>query len=131
GQLSAVSGQPKQERGISGTVEAMSTCHKPWGLMTKVIEKAKENETKVFKWCLLEVLEKCPDWRECNSCKLDPDCRGLAKTKCNGFFSIEDALRLKKRVSVEAWKSEVMCQRPSATGAVFTTFDVDVHVIGE
>src|SRR3954454_8100745 len=35
---------------------------------------------------------------------------------------------MKRRVSKETWEAEMLCKRPSATGCVFQTFDVGVHV---
>src|SRR5262249_7575588 len=79
-------------------------------------------------WCLLDVLERCPQHRDCDTCPLWDDCRGVAKTACNGFVSIDDAIAMKRRVSREMWESEMLCKRPSVSGCVFPTFDPDGHV---
>jgi hypothetical protein len=113
---------------IAGTVEALSTHHKPWGLMGRVIEHAKEKKVPIAQWCLLDVLEKCPPERDCNTCELHPECQGRAKTECDGFYKIDDAIVAKRRVSLEMWQSEMMCERPSTTGAVFKTFSREKHV---
>jgi hypothetical protein len=86
--------------GISGTVEAMSTFHKPWGVMADVVKRAEESGTPVLKWCLLEVLERCPAARDCNTCSLFDDCRGVAKSVCDGYLSVDDAIAMKRRVSL-------------------------------
>ena len=98
--------------------------------MSKVIENAKAKGIRVLHWCILEVMEKCPALRDCLTCDLYADCRGIAKTKCDGFFAIDDVIRIKRRVSKESWDSEMMCRRPSVRGAVFPSFDVNVHVRG-
>ncbi len=115
---------------VKGAVEAISTFHKPWGLMSKVIENAKAKGIRVLHWCILEVMEKCPESRDCLTCDLWEDCQGVAKTKCDGFFAIDDLIRIKRRVSKESWDSEMMCRRPSVKGAVFPNFDLSVHVKG-
>ncbi len=79
-------------------------------------------------WCILEVMEKCPESRDCLKCDLWDDCQGIAKPKCDGFFAIDDLIRIKRRVSKESWDSEMMCKRPSVKGAVFPNFDLGVHV---
>jgi hypothetical protein len=117
-------------RTVRATVEAISTFHNAYGLMSEVIETAKTRGTRVLHWCLLDVLEKCPPERECASCDLRDDCKGIAKTACGGFFSIDDAINIKRRSSVEAWESEMLCKRPSQRGCVFRTFDETVHVVG-
>jgi hypothetical protein len=130
-QLTTRSGETTDGRPIRGVIEAMSTLHHPWGLMNRVIEKAQNEKTPIVKWCILEVLEHCPPERDCNTCQLQDDCHGIAKEKCNGFFSIDDAITLKRRSSKETWEAEMLCKRPSTRGAVFGNFDRDVHVRGE
>jgi hypothetical protein len=83
---------------------------------------------RVIKWCLFEVLEKCPPERECGRCDLWDDCQGVAKERCDGYFPIDDAITMKKRVSLPMWQSEMLCRKPSTRGCVFPTFDPDVHV---
>src|SRR6185437_10863268 len=82
---------------VKGTIEGLSTFHKPWGLMSKVIENAKAKGIRVLHWCILEVMEKCPASRDCLKCDLWDDCQGIAKTKCDGFFAIDDLIRIKRR----------------------------------
>lgn len=118
----------RSSHGASGVVEAISTLHAPWGLMARIIDRAKENGTGVVRWCLMEVLERCPSERACDTCPLWDDCGGIAKTSCNGFVLIDDAIAMKRRVSRETWEAEILCRRPSVRGAVFPYFDPDIHV---
>jgi hypothetical protein len=113
---------------ISGAVEAISTLHTPFGLMQKVVEQAEAAGVKIIRWCLLEVLEKCPTHRDCGSCPIWDDCRGIAKTHCSGFVPIDDAIAMKQRVSREMWEAEMLCRRPSVRGCVFPHFDPAIHV---
>jgi hypothetical protein len=114
---------------VVGVVEVFSTLHRPWGLMRKIVDGAPERRTRVIKWCILDVLERCPDWRNCDSCLLLPECDRRAKSQCDGFFSIDDAIRIKSRVSAEVWDAEMLCRRPSTTDCVFPSFDPDLHVL--
>jgi hypothetical protein len=113
---------------VAGVVEVFSTLHRPWGLMQKIVETARERGTRVIKWCLLDVLERCPIDRDCDACALLPECGRRAKTQCNGFLSIDDAIRMKRRVSAETWAAEMLCQRPATKGCVFPTFEQTIHV---
>jgi hypothetical protein len=113
---------------VAGVVEVFSTLHKRWGLMRKIVDEAQARGTRVIKWCILDVLERCPDSRQCEGCLLRPECQGRAKTECNGFFSIDDAIRMKGRVRKECWEAEMMCLRPATTGCVFPTFNPDIHM---
>jgi hypothetical protein len=117
----------------AGVVEALSTLHETAGLMEEIVQKATGRTdgnapVRVIKWCLLDVLEHCPESRVCATCPLHPECKGIAKKKCDGFVSIDDAIRIKRRSSKESWESEMLCLRPSQKGRVFGTFDVETHV---
>jgi hypothetical protein len=96
--------------------------------MQRVVEQAEAAGTKVVRWCLLDVLQRCPPERECASCPLWDECRGVAKVKCDGFFSVDDAIRMKSRVSEKTWQAEMLCQRPSTRGCVFPMFEDKTHV---
>ncbi|HEV7300833.1 MAG TPA: hypothetical protein VGN72_15815 [Tepidisphaeraceae bacterium] len=115
-------------REIGGVVEALSTLHAPYGLMNRVVESAQASGTRVIRWCVLDVLERCPPSRPCGTCPLWDECQGVAKTKCNGFMRIDDAIAMKRRVSTETWQAEMLCRRPSVKGCVFPSFDPSVHV---
>jgi hypothetical protein len=114
---------------VGGVVEAFSTMHEVGGLMERIVDRAKAEGTPVLKWCLMEVLEHCPPARECGSCPLFEECGGRAKKVCNGFFSIDDAIAMKRRVSKETWEAEMLCRRPSRKGCVFSTFQLERHVV--
>jgi hypothetical protein len=112
---------------IHGVVEVFSTLHRPYGMMQKITDAAKARGTKVFQWCLLEVLERCPSERDCNTCQLLPECQQRAK-HANGFFPIDDAIAMKGRVSIDTWETEMLCLRPAIRGCVYPTFKPEIHV---
>jgi len=112
--------------GIAGRLEVLSTMHRPYGLMHELIGGAAEKGVRVFRWCLWEVIEACRD-RACSRCGLWEDCRGRAKTG-DGYYAVEDALAQKRRSSGQAWRAEMLCQRPSCAEAVFPEFVPAVHV---
>jgi hypothetical protein len=115
-------------RTVAGSIEAISTYHRAHGMMHKIIEQAEAAKKPVLRWCLLEVLEKCPPHRECETCPLWDDCGGIAKTACDGFVSIDDAIAMKHRVSSDTWETEMLCKRPSVQSCVFPTFDPAIHL---
>ncbi len=112
---------------VNGSIEALSTMHRPFGLMRDLVDQSARSGVKVTRWCLLEVLERCPPDRACETCPLFDDCRGVAKQKCDGFFPIDDAIRMKKRVSDSVWQGEMLCRRPSVEGLVFPMLDAKTH----
>jgi hypothetical protein len=112
----------------TGVIEALSTLHEPFGLMRRIVDEAEAAGRPVIRWCLLEVLERCPRGRHCASCALQEDCRGVAKSRCRGFVRIDDAIAMKRRVSKQIWEAEMLCRRPSQRYAVFPDFDPERHV---
>ncbi len=113
---------------IAGAVEALSTLHMPHGLMSRIVDQAQAAGTRVLRWCLLDVLAPCPAERPCDGCALWDECQGRAKSRTAGFIAIDDAIRMKSRVSRETWECEMLCRRPSTRGRVFPGFDAQVHV---
>ena len=112
--------------GIVAAMEMISTMHRPYGLMQKIVSSANQFGTPVFKWCLWEVIEKCTD-RSCSQCPLWDDCRGKAKG-ANGYLKIDDCVTAMRRASRAGWEAEMLCKRPSLENVVFDEFDPDIHV---
>jgi hypothetical protein len=73
---------------ITAAMELISTMHRPYGLMQKMVSSAPKSGTPIFKWCMWEVIEKCVD-RSCSQCPLSSDCQGKAKT-ASGYLRIDD-----------------------------------------
>jgi hypothetical protein len=63
----------------------------------------------------------CPLWDECGG-------RAKALDPPGGHVFISDAIAQKRRVSLSAWKTEMLCEKPSRKGAVVPEFDVTLHV---
>lgn len=128
---------------VRGAVEALSTMHRPHGLMHSIITESLQHTQqqittptprKVFRWGLIDVLEHCPQHRDCATCQLHPECRGLAKQRppqTAGHLTIDDAIRMKSRVARQTWESEMLCLRPSRRDAVLPEFDPAIHVINQ
>ncbi len=81
---------------VRGCVEALSTMHRPYGLMWTLVgarglavedgaealsPKKRRASGRVFRWGVLDVLETCGDEHSCATCVLWPDCRGRAKRR--------------------------------------------------
>ena len=120
---------------VRGSVEALSTMHRPFGLMSQLVENAQVGEdgqkAQVFRWCAMDVIERCPPVRDCKSCVLWNDCQGRAKT-ANGFVRVDDLVAQWHRTSREVWASEMMCARPRRSDCVYPNFDASIggsHVL--
>jgi len=116
----------RSKAGLVAAMEMISTMHRPYGLMQKIVSSANQFGTPVFKWCLWEVIEKCRD-RNCSQCPLWDDCGGKAR-QANGYLKIDDCITARRRASRAGWEAEMLCKRPSLENVVFDEFDPAKHV---
>jgi len=112
---------------VRASIEALSTWHRPHGLMRDLVE-AKGDARRVLRWGVVDVLERCPPQENCASCVLQEECGGRAK-RASGHLPIADARAMKQRADRSSWASEMLCQRPSRRGAVLPEFERDRHVV--
>ncbi len=115
---------------LVAAMEMISTMHRPYGLMQKIVSQAGTPPTgggaKLFKWCLWEVIERCID-RNCSQCPLWIDCQGKAQ-KADGYLKIDDCITQMRRASRAGWEAEMLCKKPMLDNVVFDEFDPAVHV---
>jgi hypothetical protein len=111
---------------IIAGMESISTMHKPYGLMQKLVSSATQISTPIFKWCVWETIEKCTN-RSCSQCLLWGDCAGKAK-QANGYLKIDDCITQMRRSSRAGWEAEMLCIKPNLENVVFDQFDVTTHV---
>ncbi len=111
---------------VVAAMETISTMHRPYGLMQKIVSDAQKFATPVFKWCVWEVIERCTD-RNCSQCPLWCDCQGRAK-QAEGYLKIDDCITQMRRASRAAFEAEMLCKRPSLENVVFDEFDPAIHV---
>lgn len=124
---------------VAGAVEALSTMHRAYGVMSTLVGDASRpgapapggtgapapgapGGAALFRWTAMDVIERCPPERSCDGCPLWEDCGGSARA-ATGFVRIEDLIRQKSRISRDAWRSEMMCERPASRAAVYARFD--------
>ena len=56
---------------VRGAIEALSTMHRPGGLMQRLVDA---NHAQVFKWNAMDVAARCESWRQCDDCALWSTC---------------------------------------------------------
>lgn len=114
---------------VRGSVEALSTMHRPFGLMNDLIGQARrDGRWRVFKWCVLDVMDRCEADRDCDACPLLDSCARRAK-RWRGFLGVEDVIAQRRRSSELRFDAEMLCRRPSRADAVFPRFDPACHVV--
>jgi len=112
--------------GLTAAMETISTMHRPYGLMQKIVSSAEKSGTPIFKWCVWEVIEKCRD-RSCSQCRLWNDCQAKAK-RADGYLKIDDCITTMSRASRAGWEAEMLCKKPSLENVVFDEFDPVKHI---
>ena len=134
----------QSRHGLRASIEAFSTLHHPYGLMSSVVEGARsvtdplcagqataaDRGPALMAWCLWETIERCTADRSCSRCVLAEDCQGRAR-EAEGFLLIDDAVAQMRRSGREAWESEMLCLRPRTENLVFPRFRRSVHVAAQ
>ncbi|QQE13640.1 hypothetical protein JD969_09320 [Planctomycetota bacterium] len=107
---------------VKGRVEALSTMHRPGGLMGKLVSQG----WKVFRWNAIDVMQLCD--RRCHKgCSLWEDCKGKGQTG-HGFIGVDDLMDQWRRTSSGTWDSEMMCKKPRMDEMVYSMFEREKHV---
>ena len=97
----AAQGQHMPKFGIKDQVVCSSTLHKPYGLMSEVVDNAHETGHHLYKWCIEEVIEP------------------------RGFLTRDFADRKRKAVGETMWEIEYLLKRPNPEGSVFSPEIID------
>jgi hypothetical protein len=128
---------------VRGSVDCLSTMHRPYGVMHTLVREAREGSRTLFRWGVVDVLEACGDEHACrredaggavSACPLWEECKGRAKKRDAGragHVTVRDAIAMKKRVALSTWNCEMLCHRPKRSDAVLPEFDVRTHVVPE
>lgn len=122
--------------GASASVSMTSTWHRVGGPMAELLKRGEAGDFRVFRFCVWEVLERCPTERSganlehCESCPLKRWCHsdiertGLPKAKrSSGHYAIDALIQKVKAVSARVFESDYLCLGPRADGVWFTQFD--------
>jgi len=148
-----------QSRGnVRATIEAMSTMHHPYGLMSRIVDSVRNVAGPPGgKRAAGHRVDSCPDaagvddvpppgggpalmawclWETIERCTGDRSCSRcpLAEDcrgrarEAEGFLRIDDAVAQMRRSGREAWEAEMLCLRPRSENLVFPRFRASVHV---
>jgi hypothetical protein len=114
----------------AGAIEVFSTMHEPGGLMQRIVEQSRGELAngigrEVFRWGVVDVLERCGDEFACEGCGLFSSCGSWAKQKEDrGFVQVGDALVMRSRVGHDVWESEMACSMPRRQDCVYEPVEV-------
>ena len=118
---------PMSKRGHRASTHIYSTMHKTYGLMQSVVEEAPARGYRLYKWCILDVLERC-DSRDCETCDLWDECRaGLAMP--TGTIGSMMQFPKSGRYQNKHGSRRYLCMMPSSEGLIYKEFDMALHVV--
>jgi hypothetical protein len=139
----AALGMCMNRKGAGAAVLMTSTWHRVGGPMADLMERALAGEFPLYRFCVFEVLERCPTERsgaeleKCPECpifkwchedrELDPNRLPKAK-RSNGHYGIEALIQKVKLVGRSVFESDYLCRGPKADGLWFSGFDSLTHV---
>lgn len=104
-------------------VDMLGTWDKLGGLYDQVLQKAREENQKIFQWCFLDCIEPCRD-RKCSLCDLSDCCGGIARDKKEGFLKIDKAIKVRKRLITQAkWSVQMLLRKPRPLEAIIPKFN--------
>jgi hypothetical protein len=90
---------PMTKGGHRASTHIYSTMHKTYGLMQAVVEEAPARGYRLYKWCILDVLERCED-RDCADCDLWEDCQGRAICEAKASLLSKATLTPEQRTTI-------------------------------
>jgi len=132
--------QPLTKHGVDASVIMTSTMHRIYGLMQTIIEDRHRMGLELYKWCWLEVVERCDDACENvgnekskwfgKQCILWEECQGRAHDSV-GYYPVEDVRKKRAQLDAETWKSEWGVVRPSAKDMVYNPEDLEASTTEE
>jgi hypothetical protein len=124
--------------GVAASVSMTSTWHNLGGPMGELITRAEAGEFPLYRFCIFEVLERCPESRSggylehCPACPLMPWCHsgdGPPKAKRSaGHYPIDSLIQKVRTVSRRVFEADYLCLGPKADGVWFRDFDRARHV---
>ena len=124
--------------GVSACIAMTSTWHRVGGPMAGLIDQAEAGAFPLYRFCLFEILESCPEARSgpglerCPDCPLQRWCHatdGPPRAKrSGGHYSIDSALQKVAGCSLRVFEADYLCLGPRADGVWFPAFGEATHV---
>jgi hypothetical protein len=130
------------------TIEQFSTAHNPNGLMQEIIGDAEKTGKRLYKWCIFEVLRKCPypctpknpnkkckelvKYDQLNQPHVFSDVCGCKAKRSRGYYRIEDLWQKFEQptMSWESFAAEYLCEMPKVEDSAFPML-AGIHLVAD
>lgn len=97
-----------------------------YGPMERLLAEADERGFKVFRWCIMETVEK-HDPVECATTKFGTYCQNRCQI-VEGFYSFSDAKKKCMKLDQDTWESQWMSWKPMSKGLVYPNYAPTIHL---
>jgi hypothetical protein len=114
---------PVSRNGVKASVRITSTRDIPHGPMNRHLEEAEQKQYTIYEWSAWDVLQPCPEDRDCSFCpaasfcEADLECgvfgraRGLAP---GGWMNIQDFINAARDLDEEKFRTQWFNQMPGS-----------------
>jgi len=116
---------------IKGQITFLSTRKYDTGTFNRLLVESAQTDTKIFCWCIWEVLEECK--RQCQGdpeygdCVILDKCNGMAH-HCRGFYKLDDWIGKARILSRETLDTQWFNKRPSKDVLVYgEDWKLEIH----
>lgn len=125
---------------LPASVVMTSTWHRVGGPMTELVARGESGEFPFFRFCIFEVLERCPSSRSGPKLELCPNCPlvqwchdvrdgGPPRAKrADGHYAIDSVIQKLQCVSRRVFEADYLCLGPRTDGLWFSEFSRHLHV---
>lgn len=126
--------------GLPASTIMTSTWHRVGGPMTDLVARGEAGDFPLFRFCIFEVMERCPDSRsgprleKCMECPLVRWCHDVKDggppraKRSDGHYAIDAVIQKLAIVSMKVFEADYLCNGPRADGLWFAGFDRRLHV---
>lgn len=129
--------QEYEEEGHTPQIEMMSTWHRVGGLMSERIERAERERIPFFRYCIFDVLGRCPDdlsgekLEKCPDCPIFAHCwadrlqDGVSAPRAKlgrGHYTVRSLIQKTSVVSEREFEADYLCMAPRADGIWFAAY---------
>jgi hypothetical protein len=115
----------------------MSTAYTSYGLITTLLQQAKQRNSEVYRYCLWEAIERCPECRGKKHCPLhtwinprtgkeEELCQGKA-LRSDGFIPYDAVIDEFYRTDAESFYVQKLLAAPARRSLIYPNFDPVIH----
>jgi hypothetical protein len=135
-------GNPVPKNGHKAGWHGFSTVQRSFGCANWLANEAQDKGIRVYTWTIFETLKPCTTCHALDThphgsedqrqlvCNLWEDCLGVRAKKSTGWVELSHAQELKRSMTLQSWRTQGLCEKPSTTGLVLFNFEHSYRLQG-